>query len=176
MRKVIPMPDYLQGTVLPALRAAFYGKAATPQEYKDSFVINEAVERFGEEAVVLLDDRITGLESQEKTVSKTVNLRSTCYVVLANLANDLSITPAEACRRLLYYSYLNVNDENTEITNNTANAAQSKALSGANELSFLKAKVLELVEHINALEKEISAAKEIVAAVTAEISRLEERR
>lgn len=72
MRKVISFTPDLQEKTIPRLRELFYGKAATSLEYKDLFVINEAVDRFSEEnAAELMSEKISALENEGKGLSKT---------------------------------------------------------------------------------------------------------
>lgn len=162
MRKVIPYNENLQKNVIPKLRISFYGVSSNAQEYKDSYVINEAIDRFKTEDVnELMDEKITEFESQEKKLSKTVNFRADCYLKLNSLSARLGISPAEACRRLLYYSAHNI--EKTTPNN----------YSSPHELTQLKAKMLLLEAHVKILEKEISLTREVLSEITTEIIKLE---
>lgn len=163
MRKVISFTPDLQEKTIPRLRELFYGKAATSLEYKDSFVINEAVDRFSEENVAeLMSEKISALENEGKGLSKTVNFRADSYLKLSSFSESLGISPAETCRRLLYH--LADNFERT----------LSIPLPHDHDLSQLKAKVLLLERHTKVLEKEIAFTSEVIREITAEISRLEE--
>lgn len=162
MRKVIPYNENLQKNVIPTLRMAFYGVSANAQEYRDSYVINEAIDRFKTEDVSeLMNEKITEFERQEKKLSKTVNFRADCYLKLNSLSASLGISTAEACRRLLYHSAYNI--ENT-IPNNH---------SSSQELTQLKAKMLLLESHVNNLERQILLTKEAFNEITTEIIKLE---
>lgn len=160
MRKVISFTPDLQEKTIPRLRELFYGKAATSLEYRDSFVINEAVDRFSEEnAAELMSEKISALENEGKGLSKTVNFRADSYLKLSSFSESLGISPAETCRRILYYSADNIE--------------KIAPIASPHEFSQLKAKILLLEGHIKILEKEISFAKKAIGDITTEISNLE---
>lgn len=160
MRKVIPMNNDLQLKVLPRLRTAFYGQNASAAEYRDSFVVCETIARYEEDAALLMNDRITESERTEKNITKTLNFRADCYLKLTSLADQLAISPAEACRRILYY------------TAEYAPKTSSKEFT-PHELSQLKAKILMLEESVKALGKALLLTQNALSETKTEITRLE---
>ena len=88
-----------------SLRSKYYGDNATAKDYKDSFVINNAIQIFPIDArQALMDERISEMDKAEVKVSKSINFRSDCYTKLTDISKMLEIPEAEVLRRILYYS------------------------------------------------------------------------
>lgn len=163
MRKVIPYNEYLKGEIIPKLRALYYGTSATAQEYKDSFIINEAVDRFDKEDVEsLMSADISELESFEKPLVKTVNYRASSFFKISSISEKLEISHAEACRRVLYYSASNAPLEEETAPNNIYSTNE-------HEHTQLKAKLVLLQGYMKNLNKEIQRVQEVIDEISNEI-------
>ena len=140
--------------VCASLRRKYYGDNATARDYKDSFVINNAIQVFPiEERQALMEEMITEKDRAEIKVSKSVNFRSDCYEKISDMSKMLNIPEAEVLRRILYYSL--------ERDNNSSLLSQQEI-----QLSSLKAKVA-------LLKTQIEDSKKTLEEIINEIARLE---
>ena len=130
------------------LRSKFYGEAATVKDYKDSFVINHAVDSFTADPSLLMSGSITDRDRSEAKISKSINFRSDCFEKLNTISKVLQIPEAEVCRRILYYSL------DTYEKKNTKNEI---------ELSVLKGKVAILKTQIEASRNTLSEIMDEIA-------------
>lgn len=138
------------------LRRKYYGDSATASDYKDSFVINNAVQVFPIEACqALMDDSISEKDKADVKISKSINFRTNCYAKLADISKMLEIPEAEALRRILYYSI--------SMENDTSNSSKNKIL-----LSSLKGKVA-------LLRTQIESSRLTLNEIVDEIAQLEEK-
>ena len=161
MRKVIPYNEYLKGEIIPKLRALYYGTSATAQEYRDSFIINEAVDKFNTEDVdSLLSDAVSEFERLEKPLVKTVNYRASSFFKISSISESLRISHAEACRRVLYYSASNAPEETAPNNNYSTHE---------HELTQLKAKLVLLQGYMKNLNKEFQRVQEVIDEISNEI-------
>lgn len=119
------------------LRCRYFGEEASAKDYKDSYIVNHAIEKFSSSPEELMDDSITILDRSDTKVTKTLTLRSDCGAKLSVLAGVLHITDAEACRRILYHAL--------QDTGNTSSNNSLKSL----KVSELKTKLLLLEKEIN---------------------------
>lgn len=132
------------------LRSKFYGEAATIKDFKDSYVINHAVDSFTADPAMLMSDSITDRDKSEVKISKSINFRSDSYQKLTTISKVLQIPEAEVCRRILYYS-LDTDDEK-----NTKNEI---------ELSVLKGKVAILKTQMEACRNTLSEIMDEIAVL-----------
>lgn len=124
------------------LRKKYYGKNARSLDYKDSFIINTAVQNFPiEDRQALMDESITEEDNSDIKVTKSVNFRSDCLEKLQTISTMLGVPEAEVLRRILYYS---LKSENKEVP-------QKKL-----QLSSLKSKVALLNTQIEICMKTLS--------------------
>ena len=73
-----------------SLRSKYYGDSATAKDYKDSFVINNAIQIFPIDAMqALIDETISEKDKAEVKVSKSINFRSDCYTKLTGISKML---------------------------------------------------------------------------------------
>ena len=163
MRKVIPFNEFLKVEIIPKLRALYFGTSATAQEYKDSFVINEAVDRFNTKDVhSLMSEDISETEKLEKPLVKTVNYRASSFFKISSISESLEISHAEACRRVLYFSASNgALEEETAPNNNYS--------THGHELTQLKAKLVLLQGYMKNLNKEVQRVQEVIDEISNEI-------
>lgn len=162
MRKVIPYNEFLKVEIIPKLRVLYYGTSATAQEYKDSFIINEAVDKFNTKYVdSLMSEDISEIESLEKPLVKTVNYRASSFFKISSISESLGISHAEACRRILYYSASNGALEETAPNNNYS--------THEHELTQLKAKLVLLQGYMKNLNKEFQRVQEVIDEISNEI-------
>ena len=80
------------------LRRIFYASDSC-RDYKDSYIINKAIEELNPE--LLFDPDITSRDQSVGRISKTINLRTECYTKICALADTYNITSSEICRRAL---------------------------------------------------------------------------
>ena len=161
MRKVISYTEHLKEEIIPKLRALYYGTSATAQEYKDSFVINQAVDKFNIEDVhALMSEAISEFERQEKHLVKTVNYRASSFFKISSISEKLSISHAEACRRVLYYSSGALEEETAPNNNYSTHE---------HELTQLKAKLVLLQGYMKNLNKEVQRVQEVIDEISNEI-------
>lgn len=85
------------------LRAKYFGEAATVKDYRDSFVINHAIEGFKESPEQLLLDVINEKDRSNIKTSKSLNFRMDVYERICTISKLLEIPEAEVVRRILYY-------------------------------------------------------------------------
>lgn len=136
--------------VCSALRQKYFGEAASPKDYKDSFVINKAIESFNGLPEDLMSESISQKDQSETKGSKSINYRSDCYEKLSIIATALQIPESEVCRRIMYYSL----EEHLEEHNG------GKATI---EVSVLKEKVIFLKKR---MEESMAALNEVMLAIS----------
>ncbi len=130
------------------LRSKYYGDSATAKDYKDSFVINNAIHVFPiEDRLVLMDARITEKDKAEIKVSKSINFRSDCYEKLSNISKMLEIPEAEVLRRILYYSL--------ESDESVASQQEMQLSSLKGKVTLLKTQIEASMTTLNEIIKEI---------------------
>jgi|GEM_PF-5468245 len=130
------------------LRSKYYGDSATAKDYKDSFVINNAIQVFPiEDRLVLMDARITEKDKAEIKVSKSINFRSDCYEKLSNISKMLEIPEAEVLRRILYYSL--------ESDESVAYQQEMQLSSLKGKVTLLKTQIEASMTTLNEIIKEI---------------------
>lgn len=129
-----------------ALRKKFFGEAASPKDYKDSYIVNEAIDSFKGSPEDLMTPSISQKDQNEIKVSKSINFRSNSHEKLSAIATTLQISESEVCRRIIYYSL----EEHQE----------RKAMI---ETSILKEKVIHLKRQ---LEESMKALNEVMLAIT----------
>lgn len=132
------------------LRSKFYGEAATIKDFKDSYVINHAVDSFTADPAMLMSDSITDRDKSDVKISKSINFRSDCFQKLTTISKVLQIPEAEVCRRILYYS-LDTDDE--------------KSTKNEIELSVLKGKVAILKTQMEACRNTLSEIMDEIAVL-----------
>lgn len=136
------------------LRTAYFGEDAIPTDYKDSFIVNQAIELFSDCPDVLNSAYYTALDKIDTKLTKSLTLRQNCIEKLKTYSEILGISEAEVLRRILYFS---VDESNKETTDTTIN------------LSELKAEVV-------VLEKHLSAVMTTVETIKQKITKLEDGR
>lgn len=132
--------------VCSVLRKKYFGEAASQKDYKDSFVINKAIDAYKGRPNELMTQSISQKDQNEIKASKSINYRSDCYEKLSAIATALQISESEVCRRIIYYSL----EEHHE----------SKAMI---ESSVLKEKVILLKKQ---MEESMKALNEVMLAIT----------
>lgn len=132
------------------LRCRYFGEEASDKDYKDSYIINHAIEKFVSYPEVLMDDSITILDRSDTKVTKTLTLRSDCVAKLSALAGVLHITDAEACRRILYHTLQDTGDKSDKNSLKSLKVSEVKA-----NLLLLQAQVNGCIVTLNALLNEI---------------------
>lgn len=132
------------------LRRRYFGEEASDKDYKDSYIINHAIEKFVSSPEVLMDDSITILDRSDTKVTKTLTLRSDCAAKLSVLARVLHITEAEACRRILYLTLQDTGNKSDKNTLKSLKVSEIKS-----NLMILQAQVNDCVVTLNTLLNEI---------------------
>lgn len=128
------------------LRIKYYGTAASITDYKDSFVINNAIDLFNDKPEVLMSNEISKQDLEVKT-SKSINFRSNCYEKLSTLAKLLNIPEAEVCRRILYHSLE---------SSDTAASSQMKMVVLMGKIKLLKSQIALCAETLEEIMLEIT--------------------
>lgn len=132
--------------VCSALRKKYFGESASPKDYKDSFVINKAIDSFKGLPEDLMTELISQKDQSVTKVSKSINYRSDCFERLSTIATALQIPESEVCRRIMYYSLEEHNGSEAKI-----------------EISVLKEKVTFLKKK---MEESMAALNEVMLAIT----------
>ena len=147
MNKSVSMMQSISD-VCDTLRYKFYGNGASPRDYKDSYIINAAIERFNTEEINdLMDEKISEKDRSENKTAKSINFRSDCYDKLCDIAKTLNLPESEALRRLLIYSLEN-NDISTHYQDFKLSSLKGK-------LTLLKKQVTQSLMTIDELTNEI---------------------
>lgn len=134
------------------LRKQYYGEQATVKDYKDSFVINKAIDDFRLLPEKLMSDSITAADQAEPKVSKSVNYRSDCFQKLTALSETLGIPDSEVCRRILYYSLEEHGKGNDDMQITTFNDLKLKAADLKKQMKICMATLNELTLAISLME------------------------
>ncbi len=114
MRKVIAMTEGATKAIA-KLRTAYFGENASCQSYRDSYIVNCAINNFDtDNKCELLSDKMSELDSQPKS-PKTITLQASAVDVLTTLQKTLEISDSEAVRRILYYSEVHVEELNSPV-------------------------------------------------------------
>lgn len=116
------------------LRGKFFGEFASAKDYKDSFIINKAIESFAADPNELMAEVISIKENAETKVSKSVNFRSDCYEKIITLSKILNIPETEVLRRILYHYTLEQRSPDHESDDIQLLALKNKVLLLKNEL------------------------------------------
>lgn len=132
--------------VCAALRQKYFGETASPKDYKDSFVINKAIDSFRGLPKDLMTESISQKDQSETKVSKSINYRTDCYEKLLTIATALGVPESEVCRRIIYYSLEEHSDNKTTI-----------------EIITLKEKVIYLKKQ---MEESMKALNEVMLAIS----------
>lgn len=128
------------------LRQKYFGEAASQKDYKDSFVVNKAIDSFKGLPEDLMTESISQKDQSEAKGSKSINYRSDCYEKLLTIAAALQISESEVCRRIMYYTLEEHNGSEAAI-----------------EVSALKEKVIFLKKQ---MEKSMAALNEVMLAIS----------
>ncbi len=134
------------------LRVRYYGNDFTAKDYRDSYIINQAIDEFAAEAELLMEEAITK-EEQIPKFTKSINFRASSWEKLNTLSKILNITPMEVCRRILHYTIMNDSTVESSSVNHI-------------RLASLKSK-------LSLLEAQIESCKQIIAEISEEISKIE---
>lgn len=92
--------------VCAVLRANYFGANATSSDFKDSYIVNEAISRFSASAESLMEGLISDADNEKNKAAKSLNLRSEVVDKIISYASVLAIPESEVVRRILYYSIL----------------------------------------------------------------------
>lgn len=138
------------------LRSKFYGEAATARDYKDSFVINHAVDTFTADPAMLMSAHITDRDRSTVKTSKSITFRSDCFEKLTTISKILLIPEAEVCRRILYYS-LDTDDKKNAKTEMELSVLKGKIAVLNSQIEASRHTLSEIMDEIAVLEgKEVS--------------------
>lgn len=140
------------------LRCYYFGEEASDKDYKDSYIINHAIEKFASSPEALMDDSITILDRSDTKATKTLTLRSDCAAKLSVLAGVLHITEAEVCRRVIYHAALqkNINkSSNNTLKSLKVSELKTKLLLLEKQVNDCVVTLKTLLEEIECIEKEI---------------------
>ena len=132
--------------VCSVLRQKYFGEAASQKDYKDSFVVNKAIDSVKGLPEDLMTESISQKDQSEAKGSKSINYRSDCYEKLSTIAAALQISESEVCRRIMYYTLEEHNGSEAVI-----------------EVSALKEKVIFLKKQ---MEKSMAALNEVMLAIS----------
>ncbi len=136
------------------LRKEWFGDVSS-KDYRDSYIINTAIERFSHEAEVLMHSTITEEDQKEPKISKSVSLRQFSDEKLRTLGQTLKINDSEVCRRILYFAIANVNQKEP-----TGNKKEITELKNRTRLALKQLREVEktlnaLLNEITVIEKEV---------------------
>lgn len=132
------------------LRDKFFGKV-TRKDYKDSFIVNEAIARFNDSAEALMTESITAADNEKNKAAKSLNLRAEAVEKLVSYGSSLSITESEVLRRILIYSVL-VEKPRAE-NNRDINQVRK-------EIVEIRKQLLDTVKHVDLLLVSLNSISE----------------
>lgn len=131
------------------LRSKYFGPGATSTDYKDSYVINNAIQVFPVDSCEdLLDESITEKDNEDTKISKSINFRQDCCKKLSDISKILLISEAETLRRILYYS---IQKEDEDVSTNKLSLDQLKR-----KVCLLKSQLESVMESLNEMADEIA--------------------
>lgn len=130
------------------LRIKYFGDLASAKDYKDSFVINKAVEDYKDSPEKLMSDIISKKDQNSTKVPKSINFRAECFEKIITISNVLHISEAEVCRRILYYSLDNEESADMDFVKDTS-ALQGKIALLESQLEASMATLHEILKMIN---------------------------
>ena len=116
MKKVMQLSENVCEQ-LDVIRKGYFGESASPSEYRDSFIANEAIERFSEDPAVLFSEEMAGNDCEPR-VAKSLTLRAEVFEKLSNLATITNLSYAEVTRRIILFTIEKIKKnarENTEL-------------------------------------------------------------
>lgn len=128
--------------VCSVLREKFFGANATPSDYRDSFIVNEAISRFSASAESLMEGLISDADNEKNKAAKSLNLRSEVVDKIISYASVLAIPESEVVRRILYYSILKESSP-AEISLNLSQVRK--------EIVEIRKQLLDTVKHVDIL-------------------------
>lgn len=153
MKKVMQLSENVCEQ-LDVIRKGYFGESASPSEYRDSFIANEAIERFSEDPAVLFSEEMAGNDCEPR-VAKSLTLRAEVFEKLSNLATITNLSYAEVTRRIILFT----------IEKTKKNARENTEYERA--ISTLKQKLLVAVRYLeqsttalNSILEEIEALEE----------------
>ena len=138
------------------LRKKMFGENASAQDYKDSYIVNNAIEMFSEDPIVLLKKSISEEDSKHLKIAKSINFRAGCYEKLCTIGRLLNIPEAEVCRRILYWT---VQSEKGIQDNDTLCELKSKITLLKKSMESCTKMIVELEEEIEMIEGRSKNAK-----------------
>jgi len=156
MKKVMQLSENVCEQ-LDVIRKGYFGGSASASEYRDSFILCEAVERFSEDPAVLFSEEMAGSDCEPR-VAKSLTLRAEVFEKLSNLATITNLSYAEVTRRIILFtiekikkSSLENSRENTEYER-AISALKTKILVVAAALDDAMTALNSLVDEVEALE------------------------
>ncbi len=155
MKKVMQLSENVCEQ-LDVIRKGYFGGSASASEYRDSFILCEAVEHFSEDPAVLFSEEMAGSDCEPR-VAKSLTLRAEVYEKLSNLATITNLSYAEVTRRIILFTIEKIKKNSLE--NSRENTSEYKQV-----ISSLKTKIL-VVEA--ALDDAMTALNSLVDEVEA---------
>lgn len=155
MRKVIAMTEGATKAIA-KLRAAYFGAAASSQSYRDSYVVNCAINRFSvNNKDELLSDKFTEIDRQPKS-PKTITLQASAVDVLTTLQKMLEISDSETVRRILYYSEGHIEELNSPVEKAYDNDDALKL-----KISVLEKQLLDAIQTLDQIKDYIRGGSKL---------------
>lgn len=151
MKKVLQLSDDISSK-LDTLRKQYFGVGATSASYRDSFVVNEAIERFSSDVEDLLTDEIAAKDSGSRT-AKSISFRSECFEKVNDLAVLTDLSYAEVVRRLIIFSIEQINRSSKPAQDARLTSLKQKLLVAVRYLEQSTTALNSILEEIEALEE-----------------------
>lgn len=151
MKKVMAMPENIT-EICSKLRRNYFS-SDSERDYKDSYIINRAIDDFSEELEELLSEEAAKADKMPK-ISKSITFRANTFARVETLAENSDLTYGEVVRRILFIAVKQIEEKKPE--KSTVNP-QIKAL--AEKISVVEKRLSDAMSALRELADEVEALK-----------------
>lgn len=156
MKKVMQMSEKVSERLGIIRKSLFNSESSS--EYRDSFVLNEAIERFSAGADALLSKEIAEKDCEPR-VAKSLTLRADIFAKLTDLATLTDLSYAEVTRRIILFTVDEIEKNKQE--NSRENTEYERAISTLKQKLLVAVRYLEQsTTALNSILEEIEALEE----------------
>ena len=151
MKKVMAMPENIT-EICSKLRRNYFS-SDSERDYKDSYIINRAIDDFSEELEELLSEEAAKADKMPK-ISKSITFRANTFARVETLAENSDLTYGEVVRRILFIAVKQIEEKKPE---KSAVNPQIKAL--AEKISVVEKRLSDAMSALRELADEVAALK-----------------
>lgn len=151
MKKVMAMPENIT-EICKKLRK-YYFASDSEKDYKDSYVINRAIDEFSSDLENLLSEEAAKVDKMPK-ITKSITFRANTYARVETLAENSVLTCGAVVRRILFIAVRQIEEKKPEksAVNPQIKALGEKIQVVTKRLEDAMSALRELADEVAALE------------------------